>query len=235
MEQGCRSGLPVLLPVGGGGERLVDVSVYLSPLPGPGELRITAASPARGLAETVTVLAADRLVTAASRAVALWELPDEEHPAQPPPPSVPPGSWFDAKGAEVGRIPVRWLSLRRPQGGPGGDVRRRATTGYVDIASSGCSSLWTPHERRAAAARPPVATPPRQERTGSRSLGLWLGGPERQERLAHGGPLRGLRDPRGRRWRGFVSDSEAEVVCDLEDLGWSLVEWRPPNRHLTVS
>jgi hypothetical protein len=72
MEQGCRSGLPVLLPVGGGGERLVDVSVYLSPLPGPGELRITAASPARGLAETVTVLAADRLVTAASRAVALW-------------------------------------------------------------------------------------------------------------------------------------------------------------------
>jgi hypothetical protein len=97
MEQGVDPASPVLLPGGGGGgERLVDVGVYLSPLPPPGELRIIAAWPARGLAETVTVLAADRLVTAASRAVALWELPVEEQPAQPPPPpSVPPGSWFD--------------------------------------------------------------------------------------------------------------------------------------------
>jgi hypothetical protein len=84
---------------------------------------------------------------------------------------------------------------------------------------------------------PTLLWPPRRGRNAREAAawGLWLGGPERQERLAHGGPLRGLRDPRGRRWRGFVSDSEAEVVCDLEDLGWSLVEWRPPNRHLTVS
>src|SRR5688500_643534 len=64
--------------------------------------------------------------------------------------------------------------------------------------------------------------------------GLRLVGPERTERLAHGGRLRGLRDPRGRRWRGLVWASEADVVRDLEALGWTQVERRPPSHHLTV-
>lgn len=86
---------PALMPGGGGGDRLVDLAVFLSPLPPPGDLRIIAAWPARGLPETVTVLEADRLLDAASRAVTLWELPDDEPPPPPPPPQVPPGSWFD--------------------------------------------------------------------------------------------------------------------------------------------
>lgn len=94
-ESGLDPASPVLLPGGGGGgDRLVDLAVSLSPLPPPGELRLIAAWPARGLPETATVLEADALVDAASRAVRLWDLPDEE-PLPPPPPQVPPGSWFD--------------------------------------------------------------------------------------------------------------------------------------------
>jgi hypothetical protein len=95
-ESGLDPASPALLPGGGGGgDRLVDLAVSLSPLPPPGDLRIIAAWPARELPETVTVLDADRLIEAASRAVTLWELPDDEPPPPPPPPQVPPGSWFD--------------------------------------------------------------------------------------------------------------------------------------------
>ncbi len=64
--------------------------------------------------------------------------------------------------------------------------------------------------------------------------GLRLVGPERTERLAHGGRRRGLRGPRGRRWRGLVWDSDADVIHDLDALGWTLVERRPPNHHVIV-
>jgi hypothetical protein len=65
---------PVLLPAGGGGgDRMVDLAVCLSPLPVPGTLRFIAAWPARGLPETVTQLDADGLVDASARVVRLWE------------------------------------------------------------------------------------------------------------------------------------------------------------------
>jgi hypothetical protein len=37
-----------------------------------------------------------------------------------------------------------------------------------------------------------------------------------------------------RRWRGLVWDREADVVHDLEALGWTLAERQPPNYHVTV-
>lgn len=88
---------PVLMPgSGGGGERSVDLSFYLSPLPPPGPLRIITAWPGRGLPETVTEVAAERFIEAAPRVRVLWELDDvDQLPGPPPPPDVPPGSWFD--------------------------------------------------------------------------------------------------------------------------------------------
>ncbi len=61
--------------------------------------------------------------------------------------------------------------------------------------------------------------------------GLRLVGPERIERLAHGEHRRGLRDPRGRRWRGLVWDREADLIDDLQALGWTVRERRPPTHH----
>ncbi|WNV77533.1 hypothetical protein [Geodermatophilus sp. DSM 44513] len=75
-------------------------------------------------------------------------------------------------------------------------------------------------------------------RGSARETGAWWGlrlvGPERIERLPHDGRRRGLRDLRGRRWRGLVRDSEADVVRDLEELGWTLIERRPPGDHVAV-
>jgi hypothetical protein len=64
--------------------------------------------------------------------------------------------------------------------------------------------------------------------------GLRLVGPERIERLAHGERRRGFRDPHARRWRGLVWDSEADVINDLQALGWSLRERRPPSHHRSL-
>ena len=64
--------------------------------------------------------------------------------------------------------------------------------------------------------------------------GLRLTGPERIERLAHGDRRRGLRHPYAGRWRALVWDSEDDVVADLEALGWTLIERRPPSYHVTV-
>lgn len=81
---------------GGGGDRYTEVSLYLSPLPPPGPLRIITAWPGRGLQETVTELAADPLIEAAARVRVLWGLAEGEDPAGPPAlPDLPPGSWFD--------------------------------------------------------------------------------------------------------------------------------------------
>lgn len=66
------------------------------------------------------------------------------------------------------------------------------------------------------------------------ACGLRFVGPERIERLAHGTRRSGLVDPRGRPSGGLAWDSEADVVRDLEALGWTLVERRPPRHHLTV-
>lgn len=88
---------PVLMPgSGGGGDRSADLSFYLSPLPPPGPLRIITAWPGRGLPETVTEVAAEPFIEAAAGVRVLWELDEAEAlPGPPPPPNVPPGSWFD--------------------------------------------------------------------------------------------------------------------------------------------
>jgi hypothetical protein len=69
---------------------------------------------------------------------------------------------------------------------------------------------------------------------GAGAWGLRLVGPERIERLAHGKRRRGSRDPHGRRWRGLAWESEADVINDLQALGWALRERRPPSHHRIV-
>lgn len=88
---------PVLMPgSGGGGELSADITFYLSPLPPPGPLPIITGWPGRGIAETVTEVAAAPFIEAATRVRLLWDLdPDEAPPERPRPPDVPPGGWFD--------------------------------------------------------------------------------------------------------------------------------------------
>lgn len=66
----------------------------VSPLPPPGPLRIISAWPGRGLAETVTEIAADPFVEAAEHVRILWDLEPDEPPARPQLPPLPPDSWF---------------------------------------------------------------------------------------------------------------------------------------------
>jgi len=86
---------PGLLPGGGsGGARSSDLTLFLSPLPPPGELRVVCLWPQRGLPETITVLSADIILAAAQRVRVLWPWEPEPEPSWPPPPDVPDGSWF---------------------------------------------------------------------------------------------------------------------------------------------
>jgi len=66
---------PVVTPGGGSSSaRSGDLTMFLSPLPPPGDLRVVCAWPKRGLAETITVLSADDILEAAQRARVLWRL-----------------------------------------------------------------------------------------------------------------------------------------------------------------
>jgi hypothetical protein len=87
---------PVFMPGGGsGGARSSDLTLFLSPLPPPGELRVVCLWPTRGLPETITVLVADNILAAAQRVRVLWPWEPEPEPQPPlPPPGVPDGSWF---------------------------------------------------------------------------------------------------------------------------------------------
>lgn len=86
---------PTLTSGGGsGGDRSVDISFFLSPLPPPGPVVVVCAWPGRGVAETRTVL--DGTASAADQVQVLWP-PDETPPGRPeppPPPDVPDGGWF---------------------------------------------------------------------------------------------------------------------------------------------
>jgi hypothetical protein len=87
---------PVLMPGGGGGGgRSAEMSMYLTPLPPPGTLRIVTAWPSRSIAETVTEVPAELFTAAATGARVLWDLESEEPSAPPPAPAPPPGSWFE--------------------------------------------------------------------------------------------------------------------------------------------
>jgi hypothetical protein len=81
---------------GSGGEASVEQSWWLSPLPPDGPLRFVVRCPELGIEETVTELDGSALRRAADSVVTLWpwEPPPEHRQVEPPPPDVPPGSWF---------------------------------------------------------------------------------------------------------------------------------------------
>jgi hypothetical protein len=93
---------PMLTPGGGSSNaRSGDFTLFLSPLPPPGDLRIVCAWPKRGLAETITVVSADDILEAAQRARVLWPWEPEPEPVwSVKPPEVPKGGWFADQQAE---------------------------------------------------------------------------------------------------------------------------------------
>ena len=99
---------------GGGSEGGGHVSLFLSPLPPPGELRLISAWPHRGLRETVTLLPADDIQEAAARVVELWPRePISAHiqrrPEPPEFPAVAEGDWF---ASDIERARQHWQSLK---------------------------------------------------------------------------------------------------------------------------
>jgi hypothetical protein len=87
---------PELMPGGGtGGTRSSDISMFLSPLPPPGDLRVVCAWPKFGLPEKTTVLSADAILEAAQGVRVLWPWePEPEFVWGAKPPAVPEGGWF---------------------------------------------------------------------------------------------------------------------------------------------
>jgi len=81
---------------GSGGEASVEQTWWLSPLPPDGPLRLVVRCPELGIGETVTELDGSAMRRAADGVVTLWpwERPPEDRHVEPPPPDVPPDSWF---------------------------------------------------------------------------------------------------------------------------------------------
>jgi hypothetical protein len=80
---------------GSGGQVAVDQSWWLSPLPPPGPLRLVVRCDALGIPETATELDGAAITAAAAEVVELWPWgPPDPEPVVPPPPDVPPDSWF---------------------------------------------------------------------------------------------------------------------------------------------
>ena len=94
---------PTLMPVGGGGgDRSIDQSYWLTPLPPPGPLTFICAWSAFGIAESRTVIDLSGLAAAASAVQELWPWqPPDDQPREPVRPDLPAGSWF----AEAERTP----------------------------------------------------------------------------------------------------------------------------------
>ena len=94
---------PLLMPGGGsGGTRSSDLTLFLSQLPPPGDLRLVCAWPKRALPETITVLSADDFLEAAQGARVLWPWEPEPQPEWPAkPPEVPEGRWFAEQQAQI--------------------------------------------------------------------------------------------------------------------------------------
>ncbi len=115
---------PMLTPIGGSStDRSADFTLFLSPLPPPGDLRVVCAWPKRGLAETITLLSADDILEAAQRARVLWPWEREPEPVwSVKPPEVPKGGWF----AE------QWAETRGRQQGPTGVGKTRGRMSVMD-------------------------------------------------------------------------------------------------------
>ena len=89
---------PTLWPGGGGGGgRTAGLSLFLAPLPPPGDLRLVTAWPAQGIPDTATMLPTDDILDAAARVTELWPWePEADQPTPPQLPDVPDDSWFAA-------------------------------------------------------------------------------------------------------------------------------------------
>lgn len=89
---------PTLWPGGGGGGgRSARSSLFLSPLPPPGELRMVCAWPSQGIEDSTVLLPTDQILEAAGRVTELWPWEPEEHEHEPRSlPDVPDDSWFAA-------------------------------------------------------------------------------------------------------------------------------------------
>lgn len=89
---------PTLWPGGGGsGGRGGRISLFLSPLPPTGELRMICAWPSQGIEDSAVLLPTNQILEAAGRVTELWAWEPEEHEHEPRSlPDVPDDSWFAA-------------------------------------------------------------------------------------------------------------------------------------------
>ncbi|MFS0699882.1 hypothetical protein AB6N24_07900 [Cellulomonas sp. 179-A 4D5 NHS] len=79
-----------------GGDRRVDATFWLTPVPAEGDLVFVCACPALGVPETRTVVPAAVLAGAAERVEVLWAVePRVARPPAPPPVHPPAGGWFE--------------------------------------------------------------------------------------------------------------------------------------------
>lgn len=76
-----------------GGDRSVDLHLFLHPLPPPGPVAVVCSWPGRGIPETRTEFTG--AAEAADGVVQLWP-PDRHEPESPEPPDVPDGGWSAA-------------------------------------------------------------------------------------------------------------------------------------------
>ena len=81
---------------GGGGGREWSISLWLTPVPPPGDLVVVVAGPDLGIEESRLTVDGEALRAAADSVEVLWpHEPPQEHPGVGPVPrDVPPGGWF---------------------------------------------------------------------------------------------------------------------------------------------
>ncbi len=107
---------PVFATHGGsGGGRTYDQVYWLTPRPPAGPLVVVCAWPAFGIQETRTVVAAEAFAAAGPGPQVLWPWePEQDRPAEPPEPVLPPGGWFaDAVRSRRDRTTSRERTTRR--------------------------------------------------------------------------------------------------------------------------
>ena len=79
---------------GGGGDRSVDQTYWVSPLPAEGPVTFVMAWPAFGMPESRTVLDGTAIRAAGGHSHLLWPPQPLMQPSDPPPPPRPPTGWF---------------------------------------------------------------------------------------------------------------------------------------------
>jgi hypothetical protein len=78
----------------GGGNRSIDASYWLTPVPPDGAVTLVCAWAALGVDETRFVVEDAALTTASSRAIMLWPWEPDEDPGPPPSTHAPLTGWF---------------------------------------------------------------------------------------------------------------------------------------------